>query len=206
MRDLSSRSDLAERSLELLDQHSGDRLVQQAYPAEIARGLHQLWRRRGQLTEAAASGRRGICHGDAQRNNLLPQSPRRTIAIDWANLAIAPAGLDAATLFHYAIAYFDFDVDQADRLDRAIFDGYIRGLGPLTPGAVAAIRRTYCTQLALGLGLLEIWPVLHMIIDRDRRESAEAFYQRPLQEVLARRQDLAVVLLDLGREASVSLE
>jgi hypothetical protein len=190
-----------EQSLELLDQHSNDRLVRQVYPADVCRGLHQLWECRGPLAAAAASAPRGVCHGDAQRNNLLPRSSRRTTAIDWANLAIAPIGLDAATLFHYAIAYFDFDVEQADSLDTAIFDGYIRGLGAIGAAQTVAIRLTYCTQLALGLGLLEVGPVLRMITDHDRRGAAEGFYRRPLQEILNRRHGLAALLLEFGREA-----
>nr|WP_238152850.1 phosphotransferase [Kribbella speibonae] len=200
-RDLCARSDLMQRSLELLDQHCNDRLVRQVYPGDISRGLHQLWERRIPLAAAVASAPRGVCHGDAQRNNLLPRSSRRTTAIDWANLATAPIGLDAATLFHYALAYFDFDVEHADGLDKAIFNGYLRGLGATGEAQTAAIRLTYCTQLALGLGLLEVEPVLRMITDHDRREAAETFYRRPLQEILNRRHHLAGLLLDLGREA-----
>lgn len=200
-RDLCSRPDLAEQSLEMLDQHSTDALADQAYPPAIRRGLHRLWDRRAPVMAAVASAARAICHGDAQRNNLLPQSPQATTAVDWANLAIGPIGLDAATLLHYAIAYFHYDVRRAHDLDRAIFDGYLRGLGVVDGATTAEIRLTYTTQLAFGLGLLEIAPVLRLINDRGSRESAENFYRRPLPDVLNRRQDLATFLLELGNEA-----
>jgi hypothetical protein len=59
----------------------------------------------------------------------------------------------------------------------------------------------YVAQLAFGIGLLEIAPVLRLVREPDRREPAEAFYRHSLHEILDRRSHLAEFLLALGREA-----
>jgi Ser/Thr protein kinase RdoA (MazF antagonist) len=144
---------------------------------------------------------RQVCHGDAQCANLFPQSPKVTIAIDWANLATGPVGIDAATLLHYALAYFHQEMGQADDLDRHIFDGYARGAALCEETTLRQARLAYVAQLALGIGLLEIAPVLRLVSDPDRRRPAEEFYRRSLHDILDRRSQLAEFLLDLGQEA-----
>lgn len=200
-RNLCGRADLCEYSLALLEKHATDPLVRRVYPPAIARGLRRLWEARAPVMSALAQVPLAVCHGDAQRNNLLPQSLQVTIAIDWANLATGPVGLDAATLLHYALAYFHHDMDAAQALDRQIFDGYARGLGMNDDSDRRQIRLTYATQLALGLGLLEIGPVLRLLREPDRREPAEQFYRQPLDAILDRRAQLAEFLLDLGHKA-----
>jgi hypothetical protein len=109
--------------------------------------------------------------------------------------------LDAASLLHYALAYFHHDVDQANHLDRHIFDGYLRGSAIDTEPARVRARLAYVAQLAFGIGLLEIAPVLRLVREPDRREPAEAFYRHSLHEILDSRSHLAEFLLALGREA-----
>ncbi len=183
-RNLCGRPDLCEYSLALLDEYS-------SHP----------WESRAPLLSALASVPLVVCHGHAQCNNLFPQSSRVTVAVDWANLATGPVGLDAAALWHYALAYFHHDVDQANDLDRRIFDGYMRGSAIDNEAALVQAGLAYVAQLAFGVGLLEVGPVLRLVREPDRREAAEAFYRHSLHDILDRRSHLAEFLLGLGREA-----
>ncbi len=205
-RNLCALHQLCEENLARLEQAQYSPLVQRAYPPPTVAGLRRLWKERAPILEAMARVPYLVCHGDAQRRNLFAcrddRAGERTVAIDWANFATAPVALDIATLVHYALVYFDVDMGKVDGLDRRVFAGYLAGLRIAGwEGDDTIARFAYAAQLALGLGLLEIRPVLRMALDKRQHGWAEGFYGRSLNEILERRAAVAEFLLDLGREA-----
>lgn len=200
-RDLCARTNLMATNLDKLDHHAANPLIGLAYPPAVVRELRQIHNTRDVAMSALGSPPRGLCHGDAQCHNLFPQSDRRTIAVDWANLAIGPLGIDAATLFFYGLAYFHHDVHAAETLDHTVFDEYLRGLDTSEVTTQRLVRLSYLTQLIYGLQMLEIGPVMRLITSPTHVAVAEEFYQRDLDEILTRRASIAEFIIGLDCEA-----
>ncbi len=200
-RDLCTRTDLMAANLNRLDQLAAHPLIGLAYPSSVVRDLRRIHDTRGVAMSGLVRAPRGLCHGDAQCHNLFPQSDRCTIAVDWANLATGPQGIDAATLFFYGLAYFDHDVHTAETLDHAIFDGYLRGLDTSEATTHRRVRLSYLTQLIYGIQMLEVSPVVRLITDPAHAVVAEEFYQRDVDEILTRRASITEFIIGLDREA-----
>lgn len=210
-RNLCLQHALVEENLAKLGALRSHPLVRRAYPPSVAAGFLALWEQRASILPALERVPYVVCHGDAQKRNLFAHvdsaGRERTIAIDWANLATAPLGADLATLVHYALVYFDVDGEQAAKLDEGAYDGYVRGLqAGGWRGDPRLVRLAYAAQLSLGLGLLEIDPVLRMAPDESRHGWAESFYGRPIDQILDRRAAVAEFLLRLGGEARILAE
>jgi hypothetical protein len=160
-------------NLDRLQRASDHPLVRRAYPPPVRDGLLALWRDRGPVLAALDRAPDTVCHGDAQRRNLFARrdgaGPETTVAVDWANFATAPVGMDVATLVHYGPVYFDADVADVAEVDRRSCDGYLAGLrAGGWRGEPKVVRFAYAMQLALGLGLCEIHPVLRLALDASR--------------------------------------
>ncbi|HEV2067960.1 MAG TPA: hypothetical protein VGR08_14110 [Thermomicrobiales bacterium] len=185
-------------------------LARRAWPEPSKRALLRLWTGSGAMVERAQSLPVMPCHGDAQRRNLFARrdasgvtsgeaSSHVTVAVDWANFGMAPAGMDIATLAHYAIAYFDVAADDIIRLEVAVLDSYLDGLRDQGVDIDrATVRFGYAAQLVFGLGLLETGPVLRLATTSALHRSAEAFYGQPIEAILDRRRVLAGYLLDVA--------
>ncbi len=205
-RNLCALHKLCEQNLTQLEESQSHPLVRRAYPSPVAAGFRRLWEERDRVLEAMGRVPYLVCHGDAQRRNLFfrrdAAGQERTVAIDWANFSTAPLAMDIATLVHYALVYFDVDAEEAAGLDRRVYLGYLEGLRMAGwRGDERAARFAYAAQMALGLGLLEIGPVLRTALDEGRHVWAEGFYGRPVDQVLDRRAAVGEFLLELGREA-----
>ncbi|MDP9480345.1 MAG: phosphotransferase [Actinomycetota bacterium] len=205
-RNLCALHQLCEQNLAQLEESQSHPLVRRAYPPSLTAGFRRLWEEGAAVLEAVARVPYLVCHGDAQRRNLFSRQDadghERTVAIDWANFSTAPVAMDIATLVHYALVYFDVDAEDALELDRRVFQGYLEGLRSAGwSGGAGMARFAYAAQMSLGLGLLEIRPVLRTALDEGRHAWAEGFYGRPLGQILDRRAAVGRFLLDLGREA-----
>jgi hypothetical protein len=186
-------------------------LVRRAYPAAVAQGFMQLWASRHTLLDALEHTSYVVCHGDAQRRNLFGCSGADgdacTVAIDWANIGARPVGADIVTLVHQALIYFDVDVDAVAHLDEEVFGRYLSGLSAAGwTGDPREVRFAYATQMALGLGLLELGWVLRVALDEHRQRRVEALFGRSLDQILDRRAAIGCFLLMLAREAYAFVE
>ena len=197
--------DVRAAMLDALRQHLDHPLVRRAYPPDVAEGFFHLWGERERLLAALDRVPGVVCHGDAQRHNLFagcaPDGTACTVAIDWTNLRVWPAGNDAKTLVHQALMYFDAEVKTAAQLDRAVFEGYVQGLRATgRDGDVAAVRAGYIVPMVLGSGISEFGPILGMALDERRRGWYEAVFRHPVGEILDRRAAIGRFLLGLAQE------
>lgn len=186
-----------EETFRAFSTESDNDLARRAWPGAVKHALLELWSGRCAVLERAETLPVMPCHGDAQRRNLFAHR-EQTVAIDWANVSLAPVGMDIATLVHYALAYFDLDIANAMELERSVLNGYASGLEE----AGASIDRDtvwfgFAAQLVF-LGLLETGSVLRLASDPASHDRAEAFYGQPLGAIMDRRRAIAGYLLDLG--------
>lgn len=181
---------------------SANGLIRRAWPEPTKHALLRLWEGHGAAVERAESPPLMLCHGDAQRRNLFVRrdaSGEATTAIDWANIGMAPVGMDIATLVHYAVSYFDVAADDITLLEESVVRGYLDGLRDQRADVhPATVWFGYAVQLVFGLGLLETGPVRRLATTPALHRSAEAFYGQPIGAILDRRRILAEHLLNLA--------
>jgi hypothetical protein len=193
-------------SIAQLRELRGHPLVRRAVPDRLADGFLQLWEMRSPLLQALEQTTNVVSHGDAQRRNLFAGYDTRgdpcTVAIDWANTSLRPHGADIGTLIHQSLMYFDTDVSSVVELDRIIFTHYLSGLSQAGwRGDRQEVRFAYTTQLALGLGLIELGWVLRLATDENRQRRAEVIFGRSLAQILDRRAAIGHWLITLADEA-----
>jgi hypothetical protein len=81
------------------------------------------------------------------------------VAIDWESIGYGTFGADIATLVFGTIRRGLFAPDQAERLDRVVFDGYLAGLQAVGwRGNAAAVRLGFAAAIALR------WFQLHAVL------------------------------------------
>lgn len=187
-----------EKTVRTFAKESRTGLARRVWPPPVRRALIDIWSELDSVLERTEALPVTLCHGDDQRHNLFARQGA-TVAIDWANFSIAPIGMDAVTLVHYALAYFDIDSRDAVDLERSVLAGYAQGLADM--GASfdrETIQFGYAAQLVYGLGLLETGSVLRLVADPSSHERAEAFYGHEVGAILDRRAAIAGHLVRFG--------
>ncbi len=98
--------------------------------------------------------------------------------------------------------YFDTDVSTVVELDKEVLNGYLSGLFMAGwRGDWQEVRFAYTTQMALGLGLLELGWVLHVALNESRQHRVEALFGRTLEQILDRRAAIGQFLITLAHES-----
>lgn len=105
--------------------------VRDLLPVALAAPLRRLLH--DQETLIGALGRLPVtlCHHDAAQANLVARwrsDDDETVALDWEEIGPGALGAEIATLVFGTLRRGDLEVEQADTLDRVVFDGYLDGL------------------------------------------------------------------------------
>lgn len=99
-----------------------------------------------------------LCHGDAYPTNFKSRRAaggEQTVALDWALAHTGPLGYDLAPLI--LGAYLNLPGSDLPQVDRALFDGYMAGLGDSGyDPAPAAVRFGYAASAVLLVALFQL--------------------------------------------------
>ncbi len=186
-----------------------DPAVRRAFPLPIAeRALRQREDRRA-FRAAVAQLPRTLCHNDAHGENLFARrradGTEKTVAVDWELVGLGPLATDITYLVIATLRRLAVDMADADRLEEAVFEGYVAGLRDAGwRGDEHELRLGYLAAVALRLGLIP--QILSLILDRPQRERAERVWGRPADEIIERWAEVAYFVLDRADEARRLLE
>jgi hypothetical protein len=142
---------------------------------------------------------------DAFRRNLFarrdPSGDVQTVLIDWAFLGSAALGEEIAPLVAASLFFLEFDPDQAETLDKIVFESYLEGLGEAGwQGDPQVVRFTYTASAVLrySIGVLGI---TSMIADENRHAGIEQAIGHTLDEVVDVWEKSTRFLYELADEA-----
>lgn len=178
--------------------------VRRAFPVPVADQLRRLWRERGAILAALEQLPRTLAHLDAFRSNLIarrrPDGSDETVAVDWAFVGVAALGEEVGQLVAGSVWSGAVAADRARELDRAAFDGYLRGLAEAGwRGDERLVRFGHAASAALRWGLVS--PALRLALDPAQHAKAERDLGLPVAELLERRGLVTYFLLELAAEA-----
>ncbi|MBX0324045.1 hypothetical protein EGH21_13490 [Halomicroarcula sp. F13] len=197
----------------LVDQVPDDPIVRRQFPtAEDRERLLAAWQARERFVDARETVPRTFCHFDAFGRNLFATSTAdgtlRTVAIDWDQCGLARVGDDAGALVLLTLMFFDWPIDRADELERAVLDGYREGLADVGwDGPAAVVSRGY--RLHVVNRWLEWVGALRVYLDDGLHDWVADLVDRPFEDVLAGNRELhryvfdTIDELELGETPSV---
>jgi hypothetical protein len=190
-------------------------LMREVVPPSAMDHFAGLWDEAEGILEVVESLPTTVSHHDAQWSNLFGAdhdgSSRRTVAIDWSFLGLAPVGQDlghhvACNLYNQAI-----DAHQADRHDQASTSAYLSGLREAGwHGDVRDVMLARSAAAALQIGTFLVADLIDLC-DGPGGETGPGEPAWPdmlaerhgvdVSEVMARWGRSLTYLLDLGQEA-----
>ena len=163
-------------------------LCSRLYPHDIYQRLLQVWHEHDAWLSFIEHQPQTLAHMDAFRRNLLTRrdsiGDMQIVLIDWAFLGSAALGEEIAPLVAASLFFLEFDPDQADTLDKIVFESYLEGLGKTGwQGDPRAVRFTYTASAVLrySIGVLGI---TSMLADENRHAGIEQAIGHPLDEVV----------------------
>jgi len=148
-----------------------------------------------------------LCHHDAFRRNLMLReggnAEAQTIAIDWAMMGYGGVGEEVGVTTAVALHWLEVAADQAQELDRIIFESYMAGLRDAGwQGDVRLARFGYTTTAALVIGVaMAMISGVYVLSSDDGIRSTESTIGYKLDDILAQWATIHPFLLDLGDEA-----
>jgi hypothetical protein len=180
-------------------------LLRSAFPRPIVNDVLRLWEHHERLLTALHQLPQTFCHMDAYRPNLFlrgsPQGDTELVAIDWVFAGTGAVGEEIANLFAASLIWFEFEADQAEALDHAIFSRYLTGLRAAGwQGDERLVRLGYCSACALRWGVVGLW-WLHALKHPDEQAEFETHWKRPMEDLVHQWAKTAYHVLELAKEA-----
>jgi hypothetical protein len=182
-----------------------DRRVRRGWPGDLADRSHQVWVERDRFFAVLAQVPQVLCHGDAERRNLLVRKAAgdatETVAIDWAYLGPQAVGTDAATLTAQSVLWAgDREPGELPTLSRLCYEGYVTGLREIGwTGNERMVRLGFAAALSLRF-LVLTGPIVMALASEEERPRLEAGWGTRLETILDRHAAMQPYLLDVADE------
>jgi len=172
-------------------------------PAQNAQRLLELWKHREHLTAALDRLARTFCHHDAFGGNLVRHASGKTIALDWEFAGPGALGEDLGPLIGGSVAMFAVDATDIEDLSRTCLDAYREGLfDGRWRGEFDSVNRAFDTSAAMRFGVVwGAWLADLLSAPAGAKDSLEAFYHRPLPEIIEHFRVAMPWFLDRGGDA-----
>jgi hypothetical protein len=103
-------------------------VVRQNFPAGLREGALFVHAHRERLCQISESLPRTLCHLDFWPKNLFRRADGQIVLIDWSFAGDGAIAEDAGNLVPDAVMDHFVAADQMPRLERAVYEGYLRGL------------------------------------------------------------------------------
>jgi hypothetical protein len=167
--------------LEHLDDYLDHPLARRALPLPEKDEIESIWAQRERFCAALGGLPRALCHIDVYPGNVF-HGQEETKLIDWALAGRAAVGEELVCLVALSLYSPRIPLEQAEKLDRTIFNGYMEGLCDAGwTGDTQSVRLGYTCAMTLR-GLAGVKQDLTLL----RNERRHAFVMRG-----ARFQDIA---------------
>ena len=163
-------------------------LVSRLYPDDIYQRMLQVWSEHEAWITLIEDQPQTLAHLDAFRRNLFARRDRggnmQTVLIDWSLMGSAAMGEEIAPLVAASLNFMDVSSDQAQALDKIVFDSYLEGLQKAGwQGDARMVRFTYAASSVLrySIGVIGI---TSMIADEQQHAFLEQAFGHPLEELV----------------------
>ena len=180
-------------------------VLRYAFSDSVTGDVLRLWQRQEQFFTILNRLPQTFCHLDAYRPNLFLRQDARgstqTVAVDWAFTGIAALGEEIANLLAASLIWLECDAREAQRLDEAVFSGYMDGLREAGwQGDPRVARLGYTTACALRWGTVGLW-WLRSLGDSGKEAELETHWNHPLPELASQWGKTVTYLHGLMEEA-----
>ena len=181
-------------------------LARVTLPIAAKSEIDSIWHEREHFREALYRLPQTFCHIDAFRRNILHRDDD-VVLIDWALAGRGALGEDLVSLVAVSLYYDRYTEEFADRIDQAVFNGYIKGLRQAGwRGDEDLARLGYTCGMVLR-GLAGVKQDISLLIDEARHEQLLQTHDSKSLEEIAR--FFAAIrrfrLLKMAREARTLL-
>lgn len=175
-------------------------LIARHIPESFSRRMIGLWRDRERLLTALERLPTTTLHRDAHPNNLFTRRAAdgewETVAIDWTQASLGPLGAEVgqtAVMSHLLFREGGLDLPA---LDSALLEGYLTGLRDAGwSGDPSVVRLGHALATGLHWGFAAAF-ALRWAADPALAERVETLWDRPIEELVARRAAVTRHLLD----------
>ncbi|MBE2220884.1 MAG: phosphotransferase [Anaerolineae bacterium] len=158
-------------------------------PEEMAT-LRQLWANRQPYLAKLAQLPQTLCHLDAHRGNLSWQGDELAL-LDWAFVGEGAVGEELAAFVGATLLLDYVPLDNAEKLERAAFDGYLAGLRTAGwSGDETFIWDAYQCAMPLRYAPLALASMLRTVLQPEFATDWEYKTGKPLADILAHRAGL----------------
>jgi hypothetical protein len=178
-------------------------LVKEGLPYAYRERLRRFWQEKDRLFQALDQLPQTLQHLDAYRPNLLAQG-NSTVLLDWDKMGIGAIGEELGGMVPASMIWFRVNGDDAIRFGEYAYQGYLAGLREAGWQGDEALVRLGFTASASLRWLIPGLFWFRGTIDPPYVEKWQAWWKRPLPEMLTQWQKVTTYLLDLADEALAS--
>ncbi len=165
------------------------------FTADELAQLPQLWEERHALLAHLAAQPQTLCHLDAYRANMVWQD-NELLLLDWANVGQAALGEEMAAFVGAALWFNHVPLAEAERLETAVFAGYLAGLrAGGWDGEAAHVWQAYRCHMPLRYALNSVFNMLRTAVEPGFAEEWEQKTNQPLADILCHEADFVRFLL-----------
>ncbi len=195
--------------IELLRQSLNHPNVSRFYSKVMVNDIFRFWAERQTFLQVLDNLPQTFCHLDASRRNIFSrrkanENSEETVLIDWGYAGIGAVGEEIASLGNGALLWFEFEKNEAQKVNEVIFEGYLEGLsdaGWNKDGHLARYGYTSASALRyITRGPEMIVPLL-LSESKDQKVQLQQTFGRSLPEILEHWLALTHYWLRLAREA-----
>jgi hypothetical protein len=162
-------------------------LVRRAWPDDASARFFRMWEERDLYLDALDRLPQTLCHLDLFRRNLFARKTAdgddQTVVIDWAFAGRGAIGAELVPLVLASFAFFEIDLDQTQRLEDIVSEGYLEGLRDAGwRGDPRQVRLGY-TAASLRFRFAELNRAMDMILDESQHPFMEQAFGRSMEEI-----------------------
>jgi hypothetical protein len=162
-------------------------LIRRWLPGTAISRFFQLWEERERFYDALDRLPQTLCHLDYFRRNLFARETEGgdycTVAVDWAFAGRGAIGEELVSLIIGSCGVFEVDLDRYSKLERIVFEGYLKGLDDAGwRGDPRQVRLGYAAA-SLRWRFCDLWRVVPTILDESQHRATEKAFGLSMGEI-----------------------
>lgn len=175
-----------------------DALLHHVFPRPVLSDLERLAAERERFLAAAAQLPQTFCHLDAWHGNMAAMEDASgedvTVLFDWALAGYGALGGEISNVVWTSLLEFKLDVNDVERLEAEVFEGYLQGLAQA--GWQADLRQVRCAYLISSVLLFGLAPeAVDHALSEGEHATLEEQYGWPLERMVRQAAEVTYLLL-----------
>jgi hypothetical protein len=178
-------------------------LLRHGFPRPVYAALERLAGERERFLAAETRLVRTFCHLDGWHGNMAAVTEANgadvTVLFDWALAGYGAPGAEISNIVWTSLLEFKLDIQEAERLEAAVFHSYLQGLA--TAGWHGDSRLVRCAYLISSVLLFGLLPEgVDHALQADQHTTLERQYGWPIEQLVKQAAEVTYLLLSRADE------